>query len=85
MTFHSNFWTVETLEPFLEAIEKRFITGPIIKVKTGAGQETEFDTRNVDIQKIQDAILDKLNQLDPENYPAPSGNRRSGVTLSYFQ
>lgn len=83
MTFHSTYWTVETLEPFLEAIERRFMTGPIVKVKI-EGKETEFDTRKVDIQAIQDAILDKLNELAPTEYPNPSSNRRSGVTLSNF-
>lgn len=83
-SFQSKYWTVETLESFLEAIEKRFMTGPVIRVKTGPGQETEFDTRNVNIQAVQDAILDKLHQLDPVNYPTGAANRRSGVTTSQF-
>ena len=82
--FLSSFWTRENLEKFLLAVEQSRLTGAVVRVRTGPSQETEFDPKSVDLDKLHDEIAYALFLIDPELFPNPLLGRVMKASTVYL-
>lgn len=80
--FLHEYWKVATLKEVLLSIEQSAGHGPVIRIKTGPGQETEFNTDSKEFQEYYESLIARLAELDPTI--TTTASQRPGRTTPIF-
>ncbi len=81
--FVSTYWTLENLEAMLQAVEQARITGAVVSVKTGTSQETQFDPKSIDLNRLHTEILYALFLKEPLVYDNPHTQKVMSASTIY--
>lgn len=83
--FLGDYWGRENLEALRLSLQQARLTGQVIRIKTGPGQETEFNPKETNLDLLLEQVQFAISELeDATDDPADAAPNRAGITRANF-